>query len=245
MYSLSRFTLREMTECGATLRKLGVGATSMEDVANTIVRYFYDRFRDPETGESALALVRFFKTHGYGDLPPNLQHMACDLLGESNIYPELKCLALLATLGDRPEWNSRFDSQGHQVIPLPSEQLVAQVPMISQLIKQLGLTLGNVIAPDPEMLMDLQERTYNVFHIAHAEGSAYIPAQDEFVRPFNIKSVLGFGGMLPSGNLMAIILFSKQPIRRETAELFKPLALNAKMAILPFDRGTIFAPARV
>ncbi|MBE9076344.1 hypothetical protein IQ241_03375 [Romeria aff. gracilis LEGE 07310] len=42
---------------------------------------------------------------------------------------------------------------------------------------------------------------------------------------------------------MAIILFSKQPIRRETAEVFKPLAINAKMAVLPFDPGTIFTPS--
>ncbi|MDJ0706469.1 MAG: hypothetical protein QNJ46_24630 [Leptolyngbyaceae cyanobacterium MO_188.B28] len=40
---------------------------------------------------------------------------------------------------------------------------------------------------------------------------------------------------------MQTILF----IQRNTAELFKPLALNAKMAVLPFDQQTIFAPAVV
>lgn len=245
MYSLTKFTLREMTECGAALRKLGVGAVSMEEVANRLVGYFYNQFLDPETGQSALALARIFKTHNYGDLPLDLQRIAKQNLGSASIQPSLKCLTLLATVGDRPEWNSRTASTGHQAIPLPSEEMVTQAPMISQLIQQLGLTIGSVISPDPDLLVNLQERTYNVFHVPEAQGSPYIPAQDEFVCPFQIQSVLGFGGVLPSGNLMAIILFSKVPIQRETAELFKPLALNAKIAVLPFDQGTIFTPTLV
>jgi hypothetical protein len=250
MYSLSKFTLREMTECGTALRKLGSGASSMEEVANKMVNYLHQQFLDPATGQSALALVRCFKTHAYGDLPLTLKQIANQSLGNQSLEgtqspADLKCLTLLATAGDRPEWNSRTASTGHQAIPLPSEQMVAQAPMISQLIKQMGLTISNVLSPNPELLVDLQERTYNVFHIPTAAGSPYIPAQDEFVQPCQIQSVLGFGGMLPSGNLMAIILFSKVPIQRDTAELFKPLALNAKLSLLPFDQGAVFAPAIV
>ncbi|MEO0984342.1 MAG: hypothetical protein AAFY20_02215 [Cyanobacteria bacterium J06639_14] len=241
MYNLSDLTLSEMTECGATLRKLGVGSTSMEEVANKIVDYFHAQFLDPDTGQSTLALVRYFKTHSYGNLPVELQQVADQSLGDFPVHPELKCLTLLATAGDRPEWNSRASSQGHQAIPLLSEQMVAQAPMISQLIKQLGLNIRDVLAPDADLLVDLHERTYNVFHVPEALGSPYIPAQDEFVHPYGIRSVLGFGGILPSGNLMAIILFSKSPVRRETAELFRPLSLNAKMTVLSFDPGNIFA----
>ena len=37
MYNPAEFTLSDMTECGATLRKLGAGADSMEEVADRIV----------------------------------------------------------------------------------------------------------------------------------------------------------------------------------------------------------------
>ena len=241
MYSLTKFTLGNMTECGAALRKLGEGSNSMEEVANRITRYFYEQFVDSGTGQNAFALVRCFKTHAYGDLDANLQHFANRMLSESPKQVEMKCLTLMATTGDQPEWNDRFGSTGHQAIPLVSEQMVAQAPMISQLIHQLGLTINTVLSPDPELLVNLQERTYNVFHILEAEGSIHIPAQAEFVRPYQIKSVVGFGGILPSGNLMAIILFSKVPIQRDLAELFKPLALNVKMAMLPFDQHSTFS----
>lgn len=242
MYDLAQFSLSDMTECGAAIRKLGRGATAMEGGADRIARYFHDNFGDSHTGESAFALARFFKTHDFSELSDDLKAIAQNALGDTPATPQMKCLTLLGTAGDRPEWNERRLSTGHQVIPLPSEQLVTQVPMISHLIQQLGLSISTVIAPSPDVIVDLQERTFNVFHIPVALSSPYIPAQADFVQPFNIQSVLGFGGILPSGNLMVIILFSKIPISRATAELFKPLALNVKMAILPFDRGAVFMP---
>lgn len=242
MYNLAQFSLSDMTACGAAIRKLGMQQPTMETTASRIVHYFYDHFVDPETEKPALALARFFKTHDFGELSPELQQLARQSADPEQLTPRLKCLTLLGTAGDRPDWNDRRLSTGHQVIPLLSEQMVTQAPMISQLIQQLGLTIRNVLAPPSDMIVDLQERTYNVFHVPEALGSPYIPAQAEFVQPFEVRSVLGFGGILPSGNLMAIILFSKVPIGRQTAELFKPLALNVKMAVLPFDQGTIFMP---
>jgi hypothetical protein len=241
MYSLNQFTISDMIECGAALRKLGTSEDTMEAVADKIARFFYSHFHDPRNQESALALARFFKTHDYGKLPTDLQHIVRQTLNQDSIPDNLKCLTLLGTAGDRPEWNSRTSSISHQVIPLPSKQMLSQVPMMSQLIQQLGLTIESVVSPDPEMIVDMEERTYNVFYVPNAQGSPYIPDQEEFVMPLDVQSVLGFGGILPSGNLMIVILFSKVLIERETAELFRPLALNTKMPILPFDQGAVFS----
>lgn len=239
MYDLTQFTLKNMTECGATLREQGRGATSMEDVANRVVHYFYDNFRDSQTGEPAFALVRFFKTHLYGALPSSdLQDFARTLAGDRPLTDATPCLTLLATVGSEPEWNSRQASSHHQAIPLLNEQLVAQSPMISQLIQQFGLKISDVVHPDPDLLIDIAQRTFNVFYVPEANGSKFIPAQAEFVIPHQIKSVLGFGGVVPSGNFFAVILFSKVFIPRNTAGLFKTLALNVKLAALPHESLT-------
>jgi hypothetical protein len=56
----------------------------------------------------------------------------------------MKCLVLLASMGDRPEWGSRMSSTGHRAIPLPSGELVRKFPMISNLVKQFVPTVqGN------------------------------------------------------------------------------------------------------
>ena len=112
--------------------------------------------------------------------------------------------------------------------------------MVRQLIQQMGLELRTVLQPDPAVVMDMTQKTYNVFHIPEATGSRYIPAQDDFVIPFGVRSVVGFGGILPSGNLFVIIMFSKVPVPKQTADMFRSLALSVKIAVLPFDGKTIF-----
>lgn len=240
MFNLTNFTIGNMTECSMALRKFGVSTNSMEETAGKVVHHLYNSFIDPETGKNAMALVRLFKSHNYHDLNQDLQVFTGSVLSLDEIPTNMKCLTLLATAGDAPEWNSISSSEGHKVIPLPSVKFVRKFPMVSNLVKQFGLELNSVVNPDPGCLQDLEETTYNVFHVPQAKGSAYIPAQDDFVLPYNIKSVLGCGGILPSGNLFALIMFSKVTVSREIAELFKPLTLSLKVSLLKHDMGKIF-----
>jgi len=236
MYDLKKFSLRDMTECGKTLRQLNSGAVSMEEVANRIVRYLYEHLINQQTGENSCALIRFFTTYPYEELKPELREFADGMLGNNSPPPQTQCLTLLASAGIKPEWNAWQTSKGHKAIPLVNEHLIEQSPMISQLIKQLGLEFGAVLEPKSTLFIDATQKTFNVFYVPTAIGSPYIPAQEAFVIPYGIQSVLGFGGILPSGNLFSIILFSKVKIPKDTAELFKTLALSVKVAILPFYR---------
>jgi hypothetical protein len=239
MYDLTRFTLGDMTACGAVLRKAGAGASTMEETAERLVRHLHDGLRDAATGAPACALVRFFKTHDHDDLDDDLRACAAQVL-DGAPPPGLKCLVLLATAGDRPEWNSRHTSARHRAIPLAGPDALRRLPMIAQLVAQLGIEAQALLRPDPALLVDLEEKTYNVFHVPQAGGSAFVPDQDDFVGPYRIQSVLGFGGVLPGGDLFVLVLFSRVAIPRTTADLFRPLALTTKLALLPFARGPVF-----
>jgi hypothetical protein len=240
MHDLLSFGLSDVVACGAALRQASAGARTMEDAANEIVAYLYDNIGSADDGR-ALALVRLFKTHPYSGLDPAQQEFARKVSKSAEPDPSMKCLTLLATRGDEADWNSRRTSRGHLAIPLASEKMVENAPMISQLIQQLGLEIGAVLRADRDTIVDLAQKTYNVFYVADANGSPYIPAQADFVQPHGIRSVLGFGGMLPSGNLFAVIMFAKVAIGRETADLFANIALAAKLALLPFDGNATFA----
>jgi hypothetical protein len=158
--------------------------------------------------------------------------------------PNLRCLTLVATAGDEPAWNSRHLSRSHRAIPLSSEEAVAQAPMVSQLIVQLGVSVSSVLRPDPKLFMDVGDKAQNVFYVPRALGSPYIVAQQDFVIPYGIESVIGFGGLLASGDLVTAILFSRVPISAATADHFKVVGLNFKVAMLPFVRKPLFdAPA--
>jgi hypothetical protein len=112
--------------------------------------------------------------------------------------------------------------------------------MIAQLIRQLGVEISALLS-ETGLVIDATQHTFNVFYVGEAVGSPVIPAQQEFVIPYGVHSVLGFGGVMPSGELFATILFSKTTIPRDVADLFKTLALNVKVALLPFVGNRVFA----
>jgi signal transduction histidine kinase/CheY-like chemotaxis protein/HPt (histidine-containing phosphotransfer) domain-containing protein len=238
-HDLTRFTLREATVCGLELRKLVAGSGSMEEAAGRITRALYETLVDGSTGARACALVRFFKTHAHEALDaPAARFAATRLRGPAS--PELRCLALLGTAGDAPEWNARTSSRSHLAIPLPSKAAVEGIPMLRQVVAQLGLSVDLIVKPDPGLLSAVEPRAYRVFLVPDARGSPWIPAQEDFVVPHGIRSVVGFGGVLPSGDVFIVVLFLRLALSREVADLFKNLSLHVKLAVLPFE-GAVFA----
>ena len=213
----------------------------MKTAANNIVQHLYNNVIDSETNEKACALIRFYKTHLYGQLASGLQGFASGIMGGAPESQDIKCLTMMATAGERADWNSRSTSSGHRATPLASADFVGGIPMIAQLVSQFGIEMGSVISPDPNVIGDLARQTFNTFHIADAVDNPYIPAQDDFVKPYGVKSVLGFGGVLSSGELFVVIMFSKVSIPASTASNFRDLSANAKEVVEPFVGGAVFA----
>jgi hypothetical protein len=241
---LTHFDLSAMLRAIRELRRSVQGATSLESAAGAACRSLYDELVDAE-GARACVLVRFYKTHAYGALPPELQRFAKRAFGAVAISPpepEMKCLALLATVGDEPAWNDRRASEGHQAIPLPSPHVVERAPMIAQLIREFGMDLSDVVRPSGDVVRSLAGKSYGVFHVEEAQGSPYIPAQAGFVERYGIRSVLGFGGLLAAGDLFAVILFSRAPIPVASAERFRSIALELKICLIPHE-ANVFDPA--
>lgn len=241
-FDLTTFGLAEMLQCGRGMRTAAAGARTMQGIAASITEFLREECIDPATNGRACTLVRFYKTHPYASLPSDDRAFALRLLGGDKPSPGLKCLTLLATAGDEPAWNDRKHSRGHRVIPLVSVQMVEGAPMIAALIRQFGLDIAAVVSP-PKMVDSLAGKTYNVFHVAEARGSSAIPAQEEFVIPYGVRSALGFGGVLRSGDLFAVIMFTKVPITEDTASRFRNLALEVKTLLFNCDPEAVFEPA--
>lgn len=252
MYSLARFSLLEVTECSAVLRQLGEQSNSLQQAASRAVDYLFTHLGNEETGARECVLVRCFKTISYSRLEPAMQQLAREKLGGIVPSPDMKCFTLVASAGEEAAWNHVERSHRYRVIPMVSADFVKQFPMFSQLLHQFGVSTAFDVTPEGEWLVDLEEKTYNVFYVPDAVGSPYVPVQEGFVVKYGVKSVLCFGGMLPSHDLFAVILFSKIPVPRETASLCKSLALSLKTSLLAFDEaspgeagteGTVMSPA--
>src|SRR5262249_47617611 len=206
----------------------------VEEAAACVVGALRDGFVD-EGDELASVLVRFYKTACFEQLDDGLRAIARGILGEARPDPDMRCLTLLATAGEEPEWNDRARSRRHQCIPLPSGERVAAMPMIAQLLRQLGVDLRSFDAGSAGIRTDLQQHTvHTVFYVPEAVGNPCIPDQQGFVIPHGVRSVVGFGGTLPGRQIFAVILFARCHISRETAALFGPLSLSVKLALMDF-----------
>ena len=238
---LTKFDLAEMLRCGQSLRKAMAGATSVEAAAQRACRSLFDELKDADGQTPACELVRVYKTHAYGGLEPDLKVFARQTLESSPPRDEMKCLVLLGTAGRDEAWNDRHRSVGHKAIPLPSREIVERAPMISQLFTELGVPIEHVVAPSPEIVPSLAGKTYGVFHVEHAVGSPFIPAQQDFVVRHSIRSVVGFGGGLANGDLFALVLFCRVPVSVATAERFRSVALEVKSSLFRLSDSQVFA----
>lgn len=242
-YDLTTFGLGDMLKSSPRLREIATGAPTLEASAQRVCRFLYDELGDAQ-GKRQCALVRCYKTHSFGSLEPELQAFARSVMGVKQPWSTMQCLTLMATVGESAAWNSRHLSREHRAIPLPTPEIIEKAPMISQLIKEFGLELSSVLQPSPEVVHELGGKRHGVFHVEDALGSAYIPAQQDFVERFGIRSVVGFGGLLVNGDLFAVILFATVHVSAESADRFKTLALDVKSAFSRYTDANVFNQMR-
>src|SRR5262249_50049955 len=116
MFDLAKFTLEDVVHCGGLWERAAAPRRTFEEAATAIVQKIYEDFS--VDGKRAFVLVRLFATQSYSHLPSELRDFARRLADARPLSDDQKCLALIASAGDLPDWNHRQRSKGHQVIPL-------------------------------------------------------------------------------------------------------------------------------
>jgi len=181
---------------------------SFEEVAQQSVQEIYDSFTD-DAGNRAFALVRIFRLSKPDEMPPE----EAQAPGADPYW-----LTLMGTVGDEAPWNSRLESQGHRLLPAG----VFETPMLSAAFSQLGFEVEGIIEKS-ELLKSGSSYT-QYFHVEHAAGSPFIVAQEEFVTPYNIKSVIGIGSIFTTRQFYMCLAFSKVHISEQMATAFTQIS---------------------
>lgn len=233
MVRLSHPTASDLTQVRRALTLCATGHTSLDSVAQQIVDLLFQELGGEDPDEPQVALARCFVTCPYSMLAsrPDLKALASQLLGGSVPDPEHRCMVLLGTRGISDAWNQPRTSTGHQVIPLGSPELMQKTPMITELCRQIGIPREDFLTRGAVPMLDLAVRNAGFFHIPEALGSPFIPAQDGFVKPYGVRSVLGLGAPLSEHDFFTVLLFARVPISTETATALKPLTLSIKLAL--------------
>ncbi len=155
-----------------------------------------------------------------------------------------RCLTLFGTAGVEDQWNDRRQSVSHAVIPLLSPEMVAASPMIARLFTQLGIEISSLFEvnrAEKLKFTDPTDRDYNIFYVPDAQTSQFIPAKSGFVIPYSIRTVVGYGSVLPDGDLYVVILFFKVLIPEAVLKQFTALALSTTIAVLSLSESNLFS----
>ena len=114
-------------------------ATSLEQAAQALDTALHTRLSE------STVLARVFVTADLASLPEDIERFVKTLAESSGVAGGLQdstsVLSLIGTSGIKPEWNDRRRSEAHLGVPLISADFVDDVPMMSSLLKDLGLPL--------------------------------------------------------------------------------------------------------
>lgn len=222
------------------------GCKTLEQAAEEAMDLLYGTFSD------SIVLARLFVVVPHGELPAANRSFVSELAHSQGITDlindETYVISLLGTRGVRPEWNDRRNSNGHVGIPLASADFIDRIPMMSRMLKEVGLDLSWIDRQKSVATKTLAGLS-GVFYVADAEtavddkGRKIISAQD-FVRAYKIKSVFGCAGGYPTGGtFITMIVFCRETVKQSTAEQFLPFisAFKAGTVSLVSSRA-IFAP---
>jgi len=169
--------------------------------------------------------VRFFLTQRAEELPADLAPVA------SVVDKQAKCLVLLAKTELDPLPDDSVLPPGERALLL-SESVAP--PTLRALVTQFDLDLGNVLAREPVYAGEASHKACNVFYTA--EVPSVVAAR-------GVRSMLGFGGLFPSGHLFFVMLYLKTLVSPSTAAMFRPVAMNVKIPLLALDGRGAFAEA--
>ena len=220
---IRELTLTNIFELSQFIKDKCNGLSSLEETVQELMKIFCQTFIT-DKGKSAFALSRYFKSCTYEEIPEDIKIYIQHQEDKENIQAQNRYLTLIGTAGEVEEWKYRRDSKEHQALPLYDPRIVDNLPMLSALFAQIGFAIPNTEGANKNIIIDREDHDFGIFCVEDATGSTLIPKQAEFVEPFGIKSVIGFGGHYMTDHIYAIIIFSKVEISKERAKLF--LSLN-------------------
>jgi hypothetical protein len=207
------------------------GQPSFEAVSQLLVENIFKTFRQADDSPT-FGLVRIYRLTKFDELTP--------ALAQSVDTTRQKWITLMGTVGVEQAWCHRLSSQGHQAVPLGENQS----PMVSAALYQLGLDIG-IEVPTTTIDLPMQQASFmtRYFHVEQALGSPYIPAQDGFVIPYGIQSVVGLGNGFVSGSLYILLAFSRMAINSAQAMNFAHAAPFFGTLMANYDTAKIWTDA--
>ena len=215
-----------------------------EELAHDFSNRFYRKFKD------SIVLARIFLTVPYARLPESNKAFVDKIVEKNSIqhllHDNTLILSLVGSAGEEAAWMDRSNSENHIGIPLISADFIDKAPMMSRLLKELGLNLEYISSDDTYLVKHTLGRMNGMFYVREASSEVDIKgrkiiADQNFVEQYDVKTVMGFGGGY-SGDypFYTAIIFLREEIEAVRARLVAAELSFFKIVTLKAVKGQIF-----
>ncbi|MEO1645323.1 MAG: hypothetical protein AAFR67_09060 [Chloroflexota bacterium] len=126
-----------------------------------------------------------------------------------------------------------MQSVGHRLLPAGA----FETPMLKAAFEQIGVRKSE--DDDNAFIMPAAYMS-DFFHVEKAAGSNYIVAQDEFVKPYGIQSVVGIGSSFASRAFYLMLAFATKPIDADNAKKFAVLSPHVSTLLASYANRDTF-----
>jgi hypothetical protein len=198
----------------------------------------------------SIVLARVFAVVPFSRLPPFdatiARRFAERAEAASLLEPSTRVLSLLGSSGVNPAWCDRLLSAGHLAIPLLSQQLVEGIPMLAQLLVDLGVDLACLDQSREIESRRMVGSTNHCFYVERASQARdsrgrLIIASQAFVTEYQIETVFGMGGSYMDGTMVVAICFCTEAVKKIKIDRFPSVIVNFKMATTALAlRGSVY-----
>jgi hypothetical protein len=230
---LCETTVNSINALRRTIAQALQAPQSLEEASQTFVNILFEEF------EESIAVIRLFVTIPFGKLPEAIQTSVlrtADVPRQplANTTPTL----MLLGLHEAEEFRNAKHYFG---IPLISPATVEAIPMIAQLLQELGFPFKQ---PLRRAASKQESEEIETSSIGFLSGLFYVPDAQNAVNAkgqrilsvldqggiYNhtatdeVETIFGIGGAYVSGPFIATVIFSREPLDRVLVERFMPLA---------------------
>lgn len=247
MSKISQLSTTDLLSIQESVAHDTLGCDFLEDAAQRYMSVLFKELHD------SILLARFFAAVLLHKLPEEnrafVEQLSEDKGVGSLLTDNTPVLSLLGSRGIEEAWNDRRNTSGHVGIPLVSVDFIEAIPMMSRLLKQMGLGLEWIDSNDTALVVKTAGKMGGIFHVEDAsseldsKGRKIIAAQD-FVQKHGVKSVFGVGGgYLGTDIFFTTIIFTNEYVDRDIIQRFMLQANIFKTSTMSLAiDGKIFNP---
>lgn len=226
---LDQFSVDDLVACGRVVREIAVGVPDMTAAADLIAGYLMDTLTTADGGP-ACGVLHLHRTQAFRTLPSRLQALGRE--AAPDVEDNTVCLV---HLGSRESVPTLPKTASDWVRPFTPNEITAQ-PIILRLLAALGVDLETIKDPARVLAQRMQHHSLNVYLEHDLASGELIPDGDarSAIASSGLRSLVALGGILPSGDLLVVSLFSIVHVDEHVADLLRSLGTSIKAALIPY-----------